>query len=1049
MKLVEVSVRRPVGVLMIVIAALALGGVSLRSLAIDLFPRIDLPIAAVATSYAGAAPEQIEKLVTVPLESSLRSLQGIESLTSQSQTGSSILILQFKSGTNLDNALLEVREKVDQVKRFLPDNAGDPSVLRFDPQQIPVMSLGLSGLPPERLQRIAEDQIVPRLERQAGVASVSVQGGRLREIAVELDQASLQRYGLAASQIVQALQAENRSAPVGSVSYGATELQVSVKGEFESVADIRGALVHLPSGGRITVGDVAQVRDGFAPASSLSIVNGSPAMVLSVQKQSDANTVKVAEEVNAAMEALRSDLPEGAQLSVLQDTSLIIRQSIDSVVTNMLSGAALAVLVLLLFLRSARSTIVIGVSIPIAVIATFTLMYFAGQTVNVISMGGLALGVGMMVDSSIVILENIFTHRAKGLPMKEAAIRGASELSGAVIASTMTTVVVFLPIVYVQGLASDIFTPMALSVSFSLLASLVVAITLVPVLSAHIVPKARANEKQRFAWFDRAFEGLLGVYRRALTVVLRLRRTTVLATIALLAASVFGAQWIGTEFIPASDQGQLQATIEAPAGTGLGEMQKLVEQVTARLSPFEGAIDNAFVNIGGSRFGGGGGGGRGGGANRATLTVTLVPKGERSVSTADVVQQLSRSVQEIAGADITVSELQTGFGGGSAIQISLRGPESSRLAELAEQVIWTISSVPGVFNPASSFEEGNSELGIVVDRERAAFYGLSFAQILSEVQLAMEGQIATRYREGGSEFNVKVILPEERRADLAALSTLKLRTPGGQTVPLEAVAELERLQGPAMIQRENAQRQVNVTLEVTGRDLGNVTADVQAALDRMQLPDGYTYAIGGQTQDMMESFNDLTVALVFSIVLVYIVMAVQFESLLYPFIIMFSLPPTLIGVVTGLLLTNTPLGITALIGVIILAGIVVNNAIVLVDYINLLRSRGMSREEAIREAAPSRVRPILMTTLTTVLGLVPLALGIGEGAELQAPLAITVIFGLSFSTLITLLLVPVMYVYCDRAADWVKRLFGRGDPEPAGSGFGADAAAGNGAGTPI
>lgn len=1014
MKIVDLSVKRPVGVLMIIIAVLALGAFSLRSLAVDLFPKIDIPIAAVATSYPGAAPEEIEKLITEPIEDALGSLQGMESISSQSQPNASMVILQFKSGTNLDNALLEVREKIDQVKGFLPANANDPSVLRFDPSQIAVVYLGLSGQSADRLQAVAEDIVVPNLERQDGVASVSVQGGKIREIVVELDQAALSRYGISGAQVVQALQAENQSSPAGTVTKGIGDMQISVKGEFTSLADISNTLIHLPAGGQVKVSDVAAVKDTYQKETSMSLVQGESAVILSVMKQSDANTVNVAKEVAKATERLQTALPEGVKLTTLFDTSEIITQSMNSVVNNMVSGAVLAVVILLLFLRSARSTLVIGLSIPIAVIATFTLMYFTGQTLNIISMGGLALGVGMMVDSSIVILENIFSYREKGYPMKEAAVKGASELGGAIVASTLTTVVVFLPIVFTQGLASDLFMPMALTVSFSLLASLVVAITLVPMMSSQFIPAAKKDKPKRFSWFDRVFDTLIGGYRRVLQWVLRWRKTTLAIVAAAFVGSLALIPAIGMEFIPASDQGQIQISVEAPNGTKLEDLKEITDQVEATFQPFEDIIETSYSMLGSA------GGYAAGSSNTASITLVLVGSTERDIATTDVVQTLAREVANIAGAKITVSEMQTGLSSGSPIQISVSGQDQEVLNELADQMIWTISGIEGIYNPEKSAQEGNAELNITVDRVAAAHYGLTYQQIVSEIQLSMEGRTATQYREGGDEYDVRVILPEESRADLAALTSLKLTTPGGQTIPLSSVAALTQVQGPAMIQRENQQRQINVTSDIVGRDLGSVSAEVQAALANLHMPDGYSFSFGGQSEDMAETFGDLGLALIFAILLVYIVMAVQFESLLHPFIIMFAMPPTLIGVVSGLFITGTPLGITALIGVIILAGIVVNNAIVLVDYINILRSRGMERYEAIVEAAPKRVRPILMTTLTTVLGLVPLALGLGEGTEMQAPLAITVIFGLSFSTLITLLLVPVMYDISDRIVHRVR-----------------------------
>jgi len=1023
LKLIEVSVKRPIGVLMIVIAVVSLGLFSLRSLAVDLFPKIDLPIAVVATSYAGAAPEEVEKLVSSPLEGAMGSIQGIDTIQSQSQVGASMIIMQFKTGTNLDNALLEVREKVDQVKGMLPEDANDPSVLRFDPQQMPILTLSLSGQDAAILQNIAEDTVVPFLERQKGVASVSVQGGKTREIRVELDQAKMQQYGIGASQVIQAIGAENRSASVGSVQKGAEEQQIRVLGEYASLADLENTLIHLQTGATIKVGDVAVIRDTFAEQTSLSYVNGEPALLLSVQKQSDANTVEAAEAVTAALEKLKADLPENTSLNVTMDTSEIINQSINSVVNNMLTGAVLSVIVLLLFLRNVRSTLVISLSIPIAVIATFTLMYFSGQTLNIISMGGLALGVGMMVDSSIVILENIFSHRQRGYSVKDAAVKGASELGSAVIASTVTTLVVFLPMTFVQGLAADIFTPMALSVTFSLIASLVVAITLVPTLSSKMLARVKLQSEKKENGLDRFGGRILAAYRKALRWVLSHRKTTVSVTLVLLIGSFALTPFIGAEFMPASDQGQFQITVETPSGTSLEETKKTTDDITELLTPYEAILESVNVSVGGSNDG------LGGSANTATVSVELIPSGERDVSTTEVVQAIDAGTDNIAGAEITVSEVQTGLGGGSAIQIGISGQDYDVLKELGDQVVWSLADIKGIYNPKSSASSGGSEMNIVVNRDIAAHYGLTYQQVMSEISVAMKGQVATRYREGGDEIDVKVTLPEDTYADLSALNRLTLRTPGGELIPLSVVADFEQVQGPVMIQRENQQRQINITSDVVGRDLGSVSGEVTRLLAGMNFPDGYSYSFGGQSQDMMESFADLGAALLFAIVLVYIVMAVQFESLLHPFVIMFSLPTTIIGVLLGLFVTRTPLSITVLIGLIMLAGIVVNNAIILVDYVNTLRGRGLEREEAILEGAPSRVRPIFMTTATTVLGLLPLAFGIGEGAEMQAPMAITVIFGLSFSTLLTLFFVPVMYTIADNMSNWFGRVVLRRKPE--------------------
>ena len=1018
MKLVDVSVKRPVGVFMVVLAVLSLGFLSLKNLAIDLYPEIDFPIAVVSTSYDGAAPQEVEKLISKPVESMLSSIEGVDTISSQSQANSSLVILQFENGTDLDSALIDVREKVDQVKGFLPEEANEPSVLRFDPQQIPVMWIGLTGDKPEFLQEMADDQIIPYLERQTGVASVSTEGGKTRELLVELDRAKLTKYGIVPAQVTQALFNENNSASAGAITKGVQDLQIRVVGEFTSIDDINNTLILLPTGQRIKVSDVAKVNDTFKKVTSNAKVNDQPSVVLSVLKKSDGNTVKVADEMYKAIDKLNNELPEGIELNVVLDTATFIRQSINSVVNNMMIGGTLAVIVLLLFLSSIRPTIVIGVSIPIAIISTFTLMYFTGQTLNILSMGGLALGIGMMVDSSIVILENIFSYRQKGASIKEAAIKGGSELASAVIASTTTSLVVFLPIVFTQGLAADLFTALALTVSFSLFASLVVSLTLIPMLSSKLLTKTKSVDVEKQNWFNRFFTRFIRFYKIVLKWVLNHRKTTVFGTLAALIASLFLIPFIGTEFIPTSDQGQIEIAVEAPSGTRLAETEVITEDVTKLLERYEDIIETSYLSIGGNTFDP-----TSASVNKATFTIQLIKPDQREMKTIEVMQELSEAVKDIAGADIQVSELGAGLGTGAPIQINVNGSDQEILEEIADQVVWVISEVEGIYNPETSASEGRAEMSIDVKRDVAAQYGLTYQQVMNEITLSFNGQVATRYREDGNEYDVRVILPEDMRAEINDLETMMLQTPSGRTIPLSAVAELKQVQGPVMIQRENQQRQINVTSDIVGRDLGSISKDVQAELARMNFPDGYSYSFGGQSEDMAESFADLGVALILSIFLVYIVMAIQFESILYPFVIMFSMPATFIGILLGLFLTGKPLSMPAVIGVIMLAGIVVNNAIVLVDYINILRSKGKERTEAILEAGPSRIRPIFMTTLTTVLGMVPLALGLGEGGEAQAPLAVVVIFGLSVSTMFTLLVIPVMYTYLDDLSNWFMRLF--------------------------
>lgn len=635
-----------------------------------------------------------------------------------------------------------------------------------------------------------------------------------------------------------------------------------------------------------------------------------------------------------------------------------------------------------------------------------------------------------MVDSSIVILENIYSYRQKGYNLVDSAIKGASELAPAVIASTTTTLVVFLPIVYVEGLASDLFTPLALTVSFSLIASLVVAVTLVPMLSSKMLSKAM-DDGRRY-WFDRFLQWLTDTYTKALKKVLHFRKTSIFITIILIITSIGLTPIIGAEFIPAADQGQLEITAETRAGSTLAETEKVVDEINEVLVEYEEIIDVSFVTVGSSGMGFGGAG------NSANYTMQLVPVSDRSMSTNDLVKELDEKLAVIPGADITVSEMDAGMGamGGDPIQIQLSGPEHEQLRELADQIAVEIDQIDGVFNPKSGAAEGVPQLHVDIDKDRASFYGLTVEQVQGQIEMNFIGQPISIFRDSGQEIDITLTYPEESRQSIAQLQNMKLQTATGATIALSDVADFAEVQGPISLVRQNQQAHMNVTSEIVDRDLGGVTNDIVAHLESLDWPEGYNFSIGGEAEDMEEAFADLTLALIFSIFLVYAVMAVQFENFLFPFIIMFSMPATVVGIVGGLLVTGLSFSIPAFIGVIMLAGIVVNNSIVLVDYINILRRRGMDRFDAIIEAGRSRLRPILMTTLTTVLAMIPLGLALGEGAEMQQPLAITIIFGLSVSSFFTLLLIPIIYEFFD---DLTMKITGRdsniseNDPETNGA----------------
>lgn len=992
---------------MFVLAALVLGWISLKNLAIDLYPDMEIPVAVVVTNYDGAAPQEVEELITRPIESVIGTIEGVVTIESVSQPGSSLVAMQFDWGQNIDESMNDIREKVDQISAMLPDDADKPRILKIDLNATPIMWVGLKGASLEKLQQIAEDEVAPQFERVPGVASVSIEGGKTREIQVELDQTKMALYGITGAQVAQAIGAENRSASAGNLTRGAQELQLRIDGEFTTIKDIENTQITLTDGSVIKVSDVATVKDTFKEMTSKAIVNGEEALILSIMKQSDGNTVEVSDGMRKAITKISKDLEEdGLELKLILDTADFIRQAIDSVIDNMILGGVLAMIVIFAFLRNIRTTFIIGLSIPIAVISTFVLMYFTGETLNILSMGGLALGIGMMVDSSIVVLENIFVKRKQGLSVVDAAREGASELGSALLASTLTTVVVFLPIVFVEGLASQIFRPLSLTVAFSLGASLVVALTLIPMLSSKLLKKIPPppDDIEQMGKFDRMFTRVQNIYGKGLERALRRRKTTIAIATALVLGSLALIPFIGTEFIPASDQGQIQINVVTQEGSELEETTEVIFAIDEKLEPYRDMIDTYYASIGG------GNGFGEGTTNEATFIMQLVPASEREMTTTEFMKELDALTGDIPGADITVMTVDAGaLGSGSSIQLYISGDDMDVLKDLAQQVMWVLEDIPGTTNVDSSIEEGRPELTIKVDRELAHAYGLSYQQIMSEITLGFTGQVASRYREDGSEFDIRVMFPEDSRQSIRDLETLTIRNNQGVEIPLTAVAELRQVQGPTQISRKDQERQVQVTSDLLDRDLGSVMTEIEAAIARMNLPDGYRISYGGEMEEMLDAFSQLALAFVLSVFLVYMVMAVQFESFRQPFIIMFSMPTMIVGVTIGLFITGQTLNVVSIIGLIMLAGIVVNNAIILVDYTNILRERGMEKMEAIVLAGKSRLRPILMTTLTTVLGMVPLALGLGEGTESQMPMAITVIFGLSTSTFFTLFLIPVIY----------------------------------------
>ena len=1062
MSVAALSVRRPVASLMIVLAMLILGGVSLTRMPIALLPDLNFPAAVVITSYENVGPQEVEALVTRPIEEAMATVRNVRRVTSTSSPGSSTVVVQFNWGTDMDFAALEMRERLDLIREALPDGVGRPQVFRFDPSLEAMFQFNVGGMEDlASLRQFVEDRIKNRLERIEGVAQVNIMGGMEREIRVEIDQSRLDAWGLSVDTVRQALAAGNLTLPVGRVTTQGRELNIRTVGEFTDLDQIRNTVVYAGPAGVVRVSDVARVVDGYGEQLMTSRLNGQPSVAVTIQREAQANTVVVSDRILAELERLRAEFPE-LTFQVVWDEAQFIRLSIRAVVESAVQGALIAMAVLFLFLRSLGATLIIGASIPVAGLAAMFFLYLSDVTLNMLSLGGIALGVGMLVDNAIVSLENIFRHRQMGKPPEQAATEGADEVGLALGASTLTTVAVFLPVVFVGGIAAELFTDLSLAVAISLLMSLVVAVTFVPMVAARVRMRIPAGVNGdgtgedgaaagavgegagatagggpggrgvRRGVFDRARDG----YARLLRWVLGRRWVAVVVIAVFVASGLVLAPGLGQEFLPVTDTGEISLRVRMPYGT----VREQTDAVVRRIEEFVATlpeVDTVFSSVG-SRDGSGN--------ETGVMLVSLVERSQRQRSTEEIVELIRQFGAGFPEAEVRVAMQNpytgSGEGGGAPVVLRLLGHDLDELRDVAEAVAARVAQVPGTRDVEVSTRAGRPELQVIVDRERAARYGLTVAQIASSLRTAVDGAVATRYRPAGgsTEVDVRVQLAKEWRENLGALERLLISSPLGFNVPLYDVARLVPGTAPISINREDQTRVVSVYAHLVDRDLGSVVADITRELEAMALPSGVEWAFGGDTMEMEEAFASLGLALILAVVLIYMIMAAQFESLMHPLVIMFTVPLGFVGVVWGLKLTGRPLSVPALIGIIMLAGIAVNNGIVMIDYVNQLRRKGMDRLTALVTGCPTRLRPVAMTTLTTVLGMIPLALSRGEGSELQAPIAIAVISGLSTSTLLTLGFVPVAYSLADDVGQWLVRVFAglrRGRPAESTAGAGA------------
>jgi CzcA family heavy metal efflux pump len=1033
----SLAIRRPVGTVALSTVVVVLGLFYLDRLSLDLLPQIIYPQVRANVNYPGVAPEVMEEQVTKILETSLATTENVVRLESETSEGRSGVDLHFRYGTDINFALQDASKNLDRARARLPRDADPATLFKFDPSQSPIYEVAFSS-PGRSLvdtRNWVDLRLRPQLLTVEGVGSIDVSGGLVREVRITLDQERLRSYGLAVADVLTSLRDQNQDVAAGNLTAPAFEIIGKTAGKFRTVEDIRAVLLPVGSGRRIPLSEVATVSDTSREQRVWARLDGVPAVRISTRKQPDANTVRVAGDLARRLEQLSATgfIPDDIQYQVLFDQSFFIKNAVGGVREAALLGAVLSMLIVLFFLGSVRKTFIIGLSIPLAVLATFVMMGLADLSLNIMSLGGLALGVGMLVDNSIVILENVFRHREMGKDADQAAHDGAREVTSAVVASTTTHLAAVVPFLLISGLAALIFRELVLTISFAIAASLAVALSLVPMLAAQLARVRRSSgvaETRPLLAFNAAVERLTRWYRGVAERAVRRRGLVIGIAYGSLASVVLLTRGLGSEFLPTVDDGNVGVNINLPPGTPPFRTNELADRLETLVRQMP-HVRHVFVTAGGSFFGGG----TVERGSRGSLDIQLVPATERrGMPATRWVADLQRRIDSLAvpGARIfarppRIRGLRTNISG-SDLAISIQGEDLPTLQQLGNDVLRRLQGIRGLEALQPSTEEASPQLIVALDRQRASDLGLNVAEVGQAVRTALDGAIPTRFTDGTNEYDVRVRLPRERFKSPEDLGAILLFPGTGRADPvyLRDVADVRLGMGPTSILRINQSRQLRVTGDVNDAltTVGDVNREVRSRLAALVVPEGYSLVYGGEEEAIRENARNLAIVLGLGIFLVFVVMAVQYDSVTDPLVILGSIPLALTGVGLLLWLTQTPLSAPVLLGVVLLAGIVVSNAILLVEYVELgRRERGLSMEQAVVEAGAIRLRPILMTSATTVLGMLPLAIGLGEGTEMMRPLAITVVGGLSVSTLLTLVVIPCTYLIVHRAAarlkDWV------------------------------
>jgi len=1021
MKLPELGVKRPVFTAMVFIATLVFGLYSIRLIPIDLLPKIEAPVLTVLTTYPGSSADDIEVKVTRIIEKSLASVPNLKKITSISKENISVVTLEFDWGTNLDEAANDCRSALEFAKVQLPDGVDNPKIFKFSTEQFPVIVAGINvpkNIDYKEFKDFVDDNIADRLVRIPGVGGVQAFGAPKREIRVDFDPYKLKAYNLSIGQIAQIIKAENLTLPAGNIDDKKLSYILRVKGEFASSADLENVVIGATDGKVLYLKDIATIVDTVTKDERRTLINGEKGVVVLMNKLSGANTVNVSEALKKEIAKIEKEY--GIKISIVFDGAEFIKRSINNLLQTFITSLVLVSLVVLIFLRKVRASLIIILSIPFSLIIAFFFMYVFNYTINILSLSSIAIAVGMVVDNAIVVLENVVKHIERGEHVREASMYGASEVGGALLASTLTTVAVFAPLFFLTGIAGILFTQLAAITTITISMSLFVALFLTPMLTSTLLKKFEEKKDSQkfldkvFNWSENIFNKIDETYYKILKWAIGHKRTTLIAGLLFLILTLGLIPFIGSDFIPESDSSQVQVVLELPVGTSVYETEKFVREMYDLIKERTPEIKDIFYQVGQSSSGLGSVFGTKEGENIGIINLRLVNVEERKRSNKQIADDLREFLKQYPKINKINVLTQSGgqaaiFGQGKPISIEILGPDLNASRKVAEQIVGKISKIKGVVEPQVSLQENKPEITIEIDKDKAAMLGLNTALIATSLRNYVFGNIPTQFRGTKTTYDIRLRLDENYRMKIEDIANLEVTNVMGKQIPLKNFATIRTEFSPIEIDRKNQERIVRVEAGLSGTSLGQAVLEIQNILKEIPLPPNTRIDFGGSYEQQQEAFGDLFLLLLLSIVLVYIVMAAQFESLIDPFIIMFSIPFAFAGVLIGLFVFGQTLNVISFLGIIMLVGIVVNNAIVLVDFINILRSRGQGLIEAILNGGRSRLRPVLMTSLTTIFGLLPLALSTGSGSETWKPLGASMVGGMTFSTFITLVIVPVIY----------------------------------------